>query len=159
MLCQKCKQKQATVHFVKVVNGVKAEMHLCEKCAPQQEIPTISSFDITVSDIINSFFGGNAAMPSAKCGGCGMTLGNFSQTGKLGCSDCYVSFSEQLKEPLMRIHGNTRHEGKIPKRAGDGVDKITKLKKELEGAIAAEDFEGAAVLRDEIRKLEGGDGK
>ena len=30
MLCQNCNERQATVHFVKVINGVRAEMHLCE---------------------------------------------------------------------------------------------------------------------------------
>ncbi|MDR0405500.1 MAG: UvrB/UvrC motif-containing protein [Clostridiales bacterium] len=159
MLCQKCNEKQATVHFVKVVNGVKAEMHLCEKCAPQQELPAADNFDIAVSDIINSLFGGSAAAAHTKCGRCGTTLRGFSQTGKLGCSDCYDAFGKQLEAPLKRIHGGTRHAGKTPKRAGGGGDKLTHLKKSLEAAIAKEDFENAAVIRDEIRALEGGSGK
>jgi protein arginine kinase activator len=160
MLCQNCNERQATVHFVKVINGVRAEMHLCEKCAPlaQKEIPSIDSFDITVSDIINSFFGGNAIMPSAKCGFCNTTFDIFSQTGKLGCPQCYDVFADQLANPIKRIHGSDRHIGKIPKRKG-GADKITTLKQKLEEAVAAEDYENAAKIRDEIRKLEGGKSK
>lgn len=162
MLCQNCKEKQATVHFVKVINGVRTEMHLCEKCAPmaKQDFPPINSFDITVSDIINSFFGGNSVLTSGSgCSFCGSTLDNFSRTGKLGCSECYRAFDEQLRAPLKRIHGSDRHVGKVPKRAGDGVSKITNLKKQLEEAVAAEKYEEAAKLRDEIRKLGGGGAK
>ena len=52
------------------------------RTAGAKEIPSIDSFDITVSDIINSF-SGNAIMPSAKCGFCNTTFDIFSQTGKL----------------------------------------------------------------------------
>lgn len=159
MLCQKCNAKQATVHFVKVINGEKTEMHLCEKCAPSvnHNFPTIDIFDISVSDIMSSLFSGAIAAPKVECSVCKTTFDSFSKTGKLGCSDCYDAFGEQLKNPLKRIHGGIQHIGKTPKRAGDGVDKITKLKKQLEGAISTEDFEKAAALRDEIRGLEGGD--
>lgn len=161
MLCQNCKEKQATVHFMKVINGKRTEMHLCEKCAPvaNQEFPPIESFDITVSDILSSFFGGRIAAPQSKCSMCGTTFNEFSQTGKLGCPECYDAFSDQLANPLKRIQGSASHVGKIPKRAGDGVDEITKLKRELEASIASEDFENAAYLRDQIKKLEGGEGK
>ncbi|NLB81644.1 MAG: hypothetical protein GX800_08565 [Clostridiaceae bacterium] len=159
MLCNNCKEKQATVHFVKVINGVKMEMHLCEKCAPlaQKQFAPIKSFDITVSDIINSLLGGEAALPIAKCNFCNTTLDVFSQTGKLGCAECYEAFSQQLIDPLKRIHGSDRHIGKVPKRTGDGVSKITKLKKQLADAIASENFEEAAAIRDQIRLLEGGE--
>lgn len=158
MLCQKCNDKQATVHFVKIINGVRTEMHLCEKCAPKvnQNFPTTDIFDITVSDIMNSFFGSSLPSSSTKCSICGTTFDSFSQSGKLGCSGCYDAFDSQLKNPLKRIHGGVQHVGKTPKRAGDGIDKITKLKKQLEDAIITENFEKAASIRDEIRKLEGG---
>ncbi len=161
MLCQNCKEKQATVHFVKVINGKRTEMHLCEKCAPiaNQEFPSIESFDITVSDILGSFFGGAASAPQSKCELCGTTFDEFSHTGKLGCSDCYDVFGQQLANPLKRIQGASSHKGKTPKRAENDVDEITNLKKQLDAAIMAEDFENAAILRDKIKTLEGSEGK
>ncbi|MCI5628187.1 MAG: excinuclease ABC subunit B, partial [Clostridium sp.] len=33
MLCQKCKKNQANVHLVKLVNGEKSDVWLCEECA------------------------------------------------------------------------------------------------------------------------------
>ena len=56
------------------------------------------------------------------------------------------------------MHKGTRHRGKVPtqhRRAHDTVEKVTRLEKELQNAIAKEDFEQAAVLRDEIKVAKG----
>ena len=37
MLCDKCNKNKATIHIVKIVNGAKQEMNLCESCAKQQD--------------------------------------------------------------------------------------------------------------------------
>ncbi|MDD3765819.1 MAG: UvrB/UvrC motif-containing protein [Eubacteriales bacterium] len=163
MLCQNCNKKTASVHFVKVINDVKTEMHLCDTCAAaNQEVSSVDNFDITVSDIINSFFTQmpSVAMPSMlTCHACGLSFDNFSKTGKLGCSICYDDFGDKIQSTLNRIHGSVKHMGKIPKRSGSAAHQIAKLQKQLEDAIAQENYEQAAVLRDEIRKLEEGDKK
>ncbi len=33
MLCDDCKERQASVHITKINNGQKTERHLCEICA------------------------------------------------------------------------------------------------------------------------------
>ncbi len=33
MLCQNCKQRQATIHVTRIMNGRRVEQHLCSKCA------------------------------------------------------------------------------------------------------------------------------
>ena len=33
MYCENCHERPANVHFTKIVNGKKMEMHLCEYCA------------------------------------------------------------------------------------------------------------------------------
>ena len=33
MYCEVCKKNPATIHYTKVVNGLKEEKHLCEECA------------------------------------------------------------------------------------------------------------------------------
>jgi protein arginine kinase activator len=76
--------------------------------------------------------------------------------GRLGCSQCYEFFQQQLIPLLRSIHGNTRHVGKIPQRFARQVSlrrKARGLQDELELAIQLEQFERAAELRDEIRKL------
>jgi len=159
MLCQKCNEKQAIVHFMQVINGAKMEWWLCENCAGDVDMPKIKNFDINMSDFLGSYLGGSTArIPTIMCKGCGMTYEKFSEQGKLGCCECYETFKKQLELPLKRIHGATTHIGKIPNRFGTEDAKVAMLKKDLVDAIAREDFENAARLRDEIRAItEGGE--
>ena len=63
-------------------------------------------------------------------------------------------FSEGLETLLKTMHKGTRHVGKVPqvyKQSQDLADKLKSLQKKLEKAIAEEDFENAATLRDEVK--------
>jgi protein arginine kinase activator len=58
---------------------------------------------------------------------------------------------------LRRIHGNSRHIGKVPERTGGRarlVKEIEVIKRQLKEAVGREEFERAAQLRDSIRQLE-----
>ena len=159
MLCQKCNENRAIVHFMQVINGAKMEWWLCENCAGDVDMPKIKSFDINMSDFLGNYLSGSTVrVPTIMCKSCGMTYEKFSQQGKLGCCDCYETFQKQLELPLKRIHGATSHIGKIPSRLKAEDGKIVRLKKDLADAVACEDFENAARLRDEIRAItEGGE--
>ena len=57
---------------------------------------------------------------------------------------------------LQRIHGNTQHAGRIPGGVHSGTSirmNIDRLKQQLQTAVAAEEYEQAAKLRDAIRAL------
>ena len=162
MLCQECKQKQASVHMTKIINNHKTELHLCEECARSHEdfiqIPSFS-----VNDLISGFIDmGHAQLAyekpaSTKCAVCGMDYKQFKKIGRLGCQECYQYFGNELKPVLSRIQGNTQHTGKVPKRAGTDLIKrrqIGQWKTELKRAIELEAFERAAQLRDKIKELE-----
>lgn len=96
--------------------------------------------------------------PSLKCPKCGLSYEGFQEIGKLGCSECYRSFRDKLVPLLRRIHGNTRHGGKIPSKAGEDMARakeLERLKRELEEAVRNEEYERAAEIRDRIKLLEG----
>ncbi|MBN2980539.1 MULTISPECIES: UvrB/UvrC motif-containing protein [Cohnella] len=163
MVCQECGKRPATLHFTKINNGEKSELHICEACARDkgEMIPgTASGFSIHnllsgLLDFEPSNVGSRPDVP--RCEKCGMTYAQFSKMGKFGCSHCYKQFSERLDPLLKRVHGNTVHVGKVPKRAGGHVKakrEIDRLKKEIQVRIEREDFETAAQLRDRIRELE-----
>lgn len=60
---------------------------------------------------------------------------------------------------LRRIHGSTTHVGKVPAKGEAQLasqHRAEQLKEELKAAVAREDFERAAQLRDEIKTLENG---
>ena len=33
MLCERCNEKEATIHYTELVNGVRSEHHICSECA------------------------------------------------------------------------------------------------------------------------------
>jgi protein arginine kinase activator len=165
MYCEECKKKPATVHLTSIVNGVKVESHLCDDCAGKQGALI---FDInnkfSIPNLLGSLLGNscglqgiNAQPDHSVCPGCGMSFKNVRETGRMGCSECYQVFEEELDPILRRIHGNSQHIGKIPSRGGEKVlmkKKINDLKNSLQQALAREDYEKAAEIRDSIKSME-----
>lgn len=171
MQCENCGQRPATVHMTKIINGKKSESHLCEVCARESgQFDWENNFSLQglLSTLMNHEFT-PAQVPVARaeprCPSCGMTYQQFVDSGRLGCSQCYDHLEEQLGPLVRRIHGATAHTGKVPQRTG-GLVKVRKelamAKEELNRAVANEQFERAAELRDRIKALEqqikGGDG-
>lgn len=167
MLCQNCGKYEATTHVKRIINGETAEAHLCGDCAHALGYTDVfGGFSTSFSDLLGSFFGepSVSALSSrtVRCEKCGNTFNDIVNSGKIGCADCYRTFYDKLLPSLQRIHGKTRHEGKIPKAVkadeNSTENKITRLESELKDAVDRQDFEKAAKLRDEIKELKG-DGK
>lgn len=167
MICQNCNQKEASVHITKVINGIKTEMHLCEDCAKQKnEFSTGGYFGfgmpLSFQNILDGFVEAMDGTPKyvkkqETCPNCGMSFEKFRETGRLGCANCYEAFKGKMIPLIRRIHGNIEHNGKIPRRAGGMLKvkrSIEKLREELKLAVNHEEYEKAAKLRDEIKKLE-----
>ena len=74
----------------------------------------------------------------------------------VGCAQCYSDFREPLQAMLSRVHGHTQHVGRVPGGADHQLSmklKLEKLRQELKSAVAQEEYETAASLRDQIRAL------
>ncbi|HEX3029399.1 MAG TPA: UvrB/UvrC motif-containing protein [Clostridia bacterium] len=164
MLCQNCQAKLANVHLTQSINGKKAELYLCEECAKEKGHIGFGS-QLSLNDFFNGLIGYESANPymnsteinHPECKKCGMSYEEFQKTGKLGCDNCYEVFGERLKPLLKRLHGSIEHNGKVPEK----VSKIMKTTVEIEElrgmineAVQKEEYERAAVLRDQIRVLE-----
>ncbi len=169
MICQECKERPASLHFTKVVNGEKTVIQLCEQCA--QEKGDIFLMDGGSGFSINDLLAGllnpsfqNTSPHSAlgsqivQCDVCGMTYQQFANVGRFGCANCYNAFRNQLIPILKKLHsGNIAHGGKVPTRIGGSLHlkkKIQEYKSELVALIEHEEFERAAEVRDQIRSLE-----
>jgi protein arginine kinase activator len=77
----------------------------------------------------------------------------FRAEGRLGCPQDYRVFSAGLLPLLQRYHGATRHVGKVARRP-EGATQRLRLRTKLRAAIAREDYEEAARLRDRLRLKE-----
>ncbi len=160
MLCDICKQNVAKVHLTQIIEGQTKKVDLCEQCSKTKGVDDPTGFSL--ADLLLGL-GAAQEMESAsragaetRCPSCGFTQADFKKTGRLGCPECYQTFAEGLETMLKTMHKGTRHVGKSPHAQSLGQDveeKVRRLQKRLEKAIAGEDFEAAAVLRDEIKQL------
>jgi protein arginine kinase activator len=171
MICQECNQRPATLHFTKIINGEKTEIHLCEICAHEKgEIFLLNGAPgFSIHNLLAGLLNIEPKYPLSQqdafkpqevlqCKECSMTFPQFVKVGRFGCANCYETFRDHLNPILKRVHsGNTEHYGKIPKRIGGSFHirkSVEELKETLKVLIAQEEFEKAAEVRDEIRSLE-----
>lgn len=171
MICQRCQKAQATVHIdeVKAFHGPGApgneveQHHLCEECAQDAQLPHVPVPQKTMDEVwkllqksARSAQKKRGSQEVPTCQSCGLTLEHLRRKGRVGCENCYVTFSQYLGGLLERMHGSVEHVGRTP-----GVDAATldrarameSAQNELERAVEAEDFERAAELRDRLQKL------
>lgn len=172
MLCERCKKNNASLFYKETVNGKTTSMALCRECAAELEkegklhIPTQSFATLSHSSAIDDLFSGlftpkkntvNTA-DEKRCTLCSSTFSDIVKSGKVGCAKCYDVFRGELARTVQSIHGNVKHEGRAAgpeKEKNEKKAKLSALRSELNEAIKAEAFERAAVLRDEIKTLEG----
>jgi len=170
-LCQYCNKREAKIHFTEIKDGKQTEMHICEHCAHEKNLAM--AFPSLLSSIVK---GGPGIAPAesdavpATCPTCGLSYSDFKSKGRLGCAGCYECFAPVLAPLLQKVHGAQRHTGHAPPRPEGSVlprpqevprqaepgppnDQLESLRDELSRAIAAEEYERAAEIRDEIRSL------
>lgn len=172
MLCERCKKNEAVVYYSENVNGNKKAFALCEKCAAEAEKngeinkPDFgkSLFGDSVNNL-NSLFGSLFGIPQyqkrelgerKKCSLCGSAFDDIVNEGKPGCPECYHTFGDELSRTISKIHGAATHTGNAPERFRAGRErkrKIEKVEAELKAAVAAEEYERAAELRDCLKML------
>ncbi len=177
MKCQHCGQREATVHLVEMDASRRRDLWLCSECAEAEQWRRMDSVSDRDQDedvpgeqggeIPGAFdamlaFLGQAGRPEPRdgetaCGHCGTTWVDFQSSGRLGCARCYQAFRRPLLPLLAAFHRHATYMGRAPRaRAGGdtGVIEISRLRVALEKAIATEDFEEAARLRDQLHALE-----
>ncbi|GBU20775.1 hypothetical protein R80B4_00660 [Fibrobacteres bacterium R8-0-B4] len=179
--CDDCKVREANVHLTHVGEEGAETFHLCEECARERGVP-IPDSDIILKGLealagavgaaASSGSGGVKVTAKPKesgnvgqaaeeeedivCGKCGMAFSEFRSGGRLGCAECYDSFEPHIDRILVQIHGSSGHKGKRygkPAARRSGRTGLERLRRELDAAVRAEEFEQAAVIRDEIRSL------
>ena len=96
------------------------------------------------------------SLPLTSCPICSFTLQDYKNVGRLGCSECYNVFEEEILPLLTQIQPDSHHHGKTPERAEKRETEthtISDLEQQLSLAVAREDYERAAKLRDQIKQL------
>lgn len=164
VLCDECGERDVTVRVTHVVGGEAREIKLCDRCAAERGIQTSAAATQTpLGGFLHALWKTSDAGPadtvaSGPCPGCGATFGDFRESGRLGCAECYVAFEGQLRILIRRYHGSTHHHGRrhigpaSPEQQPD--DLVRGLREQLRLAVSAENFELAAELRDRLKEVE-----
>ena len=164
MKCQKC-EKPATFHITELTGGAPEELHLCEDCAHQfltsgaSSQPGIGNLAGALAQqlAVSSTAEQLAELDQQVCPMCGISFYEFRKGGRLGCPHDYVCFAEELEPLLLNIHGENSHAGKQPKCGPlDSSEQTTliRLRKEMQEAVAHEEYERASQLRDQMRNIQ-----
>ena len=151
------------MHVQQIMGEEVLELHLCEACAREKGISSHKdtlelSLGQLLTGLIDTRKGAASTEETETCPKCGRKLTDIRKEGILGCVFCYTHFHKEITAVLDRITGGaSRHKGKFPARLLTYkallLDKEL-LKKELTEALAEEDYEQAAIIRDRIRAVE-----
>ena len=179
MICEKCGIREANIKYMEVINGVRTEHNLCMQCARELDFGPYSSL-LEKENPIQKLLSGilfitrpeaEADAPDICCPTCGTAYRDFVRDSQFGCADCYHVFDLLIGDQIARFQGNETHKGKHPKmkapKSGVNVDEsgeliltpeeeLRSLEERLKEAVAAENYEEAARIRDSIREIRKG---
>lgn len=170
-LCDLCRENTASAHISRVVFGKTIQQYLCEICAGRESAATDPSNSTekeetsesepqekreTVAEVISD---------SLRCPQCTTTWDRLRENGHAGCAQCYVTFEDQVYEVVAKLQFAPQHVGKSPqnalrrqRRLEDSrvkqIHRLEMLQRRLEEALATENYEEAAILRDKLIEIE-----
>jgi protein arginine kinase activator len=157
--CDLCGSNEAKLKVRQMEkDGKIREIEVCPDCARTKGFSEAEKIQTNAAGVLAEMRK-NVAEEDAQlvCLRCKMTFAEFKRKGRLGCAACYESFRPKLEPLIRRMQGATQHVGKTAqagrKPARDKMA-VRKLREELQGAIAAEDYEKAAALRDRLGRAE-----
>lgn len=164
MLCEECKLNEASYTISVMVGGEVTTRHLCGDCMAKMNMDIAGgNIKSLLSSILTAITGDEKkeeARPDVVCPRCRTTLSQFTTSGRLGCPACYEAFHDQLQPMLLQIHGRVQHAGRQPldtREAQQQRSRQEELTRLMEQAVADENFERAAMLRDQLRALAEGE--
>ncbi len=165
MLCESCHQNEASVHLTQIVDGKVAKYHLCESCAEKKGIDVhgqpmdLGGVLANLKEQLTQLKENTENLTHTRasvCPGCGMTRKDILKKGRLGCDRCYEFFGAEMLPVVVSLQHSDQHLGKVPRHASDRMKSSVeqaRLRRELDMAVAGENYERAAQLRDQIKTL------
>lgn len=165
LLCDECNKNIATVFLTKMSGNEVSRVQLCEECARKMEetteaanllafIPQIlSGLQGVEEDLVDDVLSNEVI----SCEACGTSFNDFQKMGFLGCSECYRAFGEPLRRVIVDFQGSGEHVGKMPAKLSRTAmlkKKMLELEERLRSQIEEEEYEAAAMVRDQIKEIE-----
>ena len=162
--CGDCK-KSIAVSYTEIVNGTYTHTSMCKDCPEMQRRLHGLSF-------VEQTAGSHPTKTGVACGNCGTTLQALRVGALLGCSNCYEVFKDIIVLELLNLgkisaraanakRNTPIHIGRIP---GETLKfnpsaQLIALNEALSETLKQEDYEQAALLRDQIKALTDNEGE
>lgn len=160
MKCDICRERPAVIFVQQVSRGSSVELHLCEQCAKERGYKIREDrIDISLGGLFSEALSGDRKKePVPACPECGTNLEDLRRRKQVGCASCYREFRAEINA-LMRSEGfEAGYTGALPEKLEafkQTPPDPENLRRELQRAIDAEDYELAAYYRDRLRALGG----
>lgn len=175
MKCTFCDARQSFYYVTELKNGKVVEtFQMCADCGreymksvmkelePEQTESGAKVMTITTPEQLLNFLDQlslKTGVPSKKkpCPRCGWTVKDFQTKGRFGCPDCYDHFSDEFDAVVVPYQKADEHNGKRPKRPRhvdeSPEEQLKTLKLRLAKAVEIEDYESAALLKQQLKTL------
>ena len=160
MICDVCKTNESTVFLTQIVEGKMQKVNLCETCSKEKGVARPHGLCPGRSAARPGRGAGDRAAAGGvaqRCPACGFSQADFKKTGRLGCAQCYETFGEGLDLAAEGHAQGHRPRREVPARISRILEQenaMKTLQRDLQQAVANENYESAAQLRDQIRQLE-----
>ena len=156
--CGECKRPIA-VHYTEIVGNVITHIGMCSECPQlQKRLRGTPQFEG------GELFGETTT--GLVCGECGHTLESVKVSRTVGCSNCYDVFGDILLSEMIAYNklppsltkkkkAGPLHIGRSPGESKEVSSslRLIALNEALEETLRREDYEQAAMLRDQIKAL------
>ncbi len=181
MKCTNCGKNNASFHYRSIINGNVTEYHLCPECAARlsherecasmRGMEAFPGFDGMLDEMENGFwddgFFEDGLSGDSIFGGSGIFGGSFPGSGLLsslfGMNSIMpmVGFIGLEPAGVRYVKRPQREREEAPAESGNVDSELSSereknvLREQIRLAVGSEDYERAAKLRDELRRMEG----
>ncbi len=156
-VCDCCGTRAAAFQISLEKRKTVTRQRLCPTCAEEmglyldaQQLPQ------SLAHICAPLLAPVGDQPERACPECGTTLTTISSRGHVGCPTCYETFETDLAA-ILHPERERSYRGRLPRRLQRYRRLLMEggsLRRELDHAVRAEDYEEAARLRDALNSIE-----
>lgn len=148
--CNICKKNKATLKIQRTINNKSEFLNICLPCAKKLNIPliTVSKSNNYLSKYLKT---NSTDTQHLVCTSCGSTIESIKKSNRIGCADCYSTFSASIKGVIESID-NERNIS--PPAVSESQKTKNTLTNMLNRTMLANDYNGAQKILDKLKSLE-----
>lgn len=145
-LCVHCGKQFTDIENIENIETIEKELNLENIKSQKELLDFIFGEEVIIGPVYKE-----------PCPKCGLTVEEFDEHGRFGCSYCYEHFHEAMEHIIYPYHESNKHTGKVPKNfvpLENLIDELKTLKLKKARALEYENYNEAAQFRREIEQLQ-----